>query len=171
MGTRNVEEVEGECDTCIYMNLALTDPICTSCRHGSHMPTTVTNYVSVTTEFCAECVHADLEPEKYPCVTCSHCTQDSSVSNFEKAVLVEDIVSTPSAAMDQQVGGDHYKEKDIQPFDVTYSNFGYEGIRASVCTKINKYLGRTKESHRQDIGKAIHCLQIQLQFLDKEEAA
>lgn len=73
------------------------------------------------------------------------------------------------SALDIQVGGDHYKTMGVQPFEATYANFGYEGLRAAVYTKVLKYLGRKKgDSHVQDIEKAIHCLQIQLEAARQE---
>jgi hypothetical protein len=75
------------------------------------------------------------------------------------------------SALDTQIGGGHYKKKGLQPFEMTFANYGYDGIQAAVYTKINKYLLREKGTHREDINKAIHCLQIQLEFLDKHEAA
>lgn len=75
-------------------------------------------------------------------------------------------VSNP---LDEQVGGTHYKDQGIQPFEITYANFGYEGIRASVYTKVNKYLTRTKGDHKENLEKAIHCLQIQLELLDRSK--
>lgn len=65
----------------------------------------------------------------------------------------------------RQVGGEHYKILAIQPFDLTLANFGYQGLRHAVYTKVNKYLGRDKgdfAKHINDIEKAIHCLEIQL---------
>jgi hypothetical protein len=73
------------------------------------------------------------------------------------------------SALKEQVGGDHYEKIGLQPFEITYKNFGYFGIRASVCTKVNKYMKREKGSHREDIEKAIHSLQCQLEFLDRHE--
>lgn len=66
-----------------------------------------------------------------------------------------------------QVGGDHYKDQGLQPFEITYANFGYAGIRASCYTKVNKYLVRDKNDHRENVEKAIHVLQIQLEYYDK----
>jgi hypothetical protein len=43
-------------------------------------------------------------------------------------------------------------------------------LRAAVYTKVNKYLARDKGSHIQDIEKAIHCLEIQLEAAKAEEA-
>jgi hypothetical protein len=63
-------------------------------------------------------------------------------------------------ARDKQVGGDHYKTLKIQPLEVTYLQFGYTGLLASVHTKVNKYLTRKKNDHIENIDKAIHCLQI-----------
>ena len=68
------------------------------------------------------------------------------------------------SALESQVGGDHYKNQGIQPFEITYKNFGYEGLQAAVYTKVNKYLTRDKGDHRENVEKAIHCLQIQLDY-------
>jgi hypothetical protein len=73
------------------------------------------------------------------------------------------------SALDEQIGGGHYKQQGLQPFEITYANFGYEGIRASVYTKVNKYLTREKGEHKENIEKAIHCLQIQLELLSREK--
>jgi hypothetical protein len=69
-------------------------------------------------------------------------------------------------ALDKQVAGDHYKSLGLQPLEMTYANFGYEGLKASVYTKVNKYLLRDKESEVKDIKKAIHCLEILLEKAD-----
>ena len=76
------------------------------------------------------------------------------------------------SALNEQVGGDHYKKQGLQPFEITYQNFGYFGLKASVFTKVNKYLTRDKagSDHRENIEKAIHSLQCQLEFLDRHEA-
>jgi hypothetical protein len=68
------------------------------------------------------------------------------------------------SALESQVGGDHYKNQGIQPFEITYKNFGYEGVQAAVYTKVNKYLTRDKGDHQENVEKAIHCLQIQLDY-------
>jgi len=73
------------------------------------------------------------------------------------------------SATDAQVGGDHYKNQGIQPLEATFKNFGYEGLRASIYTKVGKYLTREKGTHKQDIEKAIHVLQMQLEFFDRGE--
>lgn len=69
-------------------------------------------------------------------------------------------------SLNKQVGGRHYKTLGIQPFELTLANFGYRGLQAAVYTKVNKYLSRNKGTHQdhiQDIEKAIHCLEIQLE--------
>ena len=70
------------------------------------------------------------------------------------------------SALDKQVGSDHYKVLGIQPLECTYLNFGYEGLKAAVYTKVQKYLLRDKESEVEDIKKAIHCLEILLEKAD-----
>jgi len=69
-------------------------------------------------------------------------------------------------ALDTQVAGDHYKNQGLQPFEITFANFGYIGVQAAVYTKVNKYLTREKGIHRENLEKAIHCLQIQLELHD-----
>lgn len=57
-------------------------------------------------------------------------------------------------ANEQQVGGNHYKEKKIQPWDfITANNMGFlEG-------NIIKYVSRHKEKHGvEDLKKARHYL-------------
>jgi len=72
-------------------------------------------------------------------------------------------------ALDSQVGGDHYKHTTLQPFEITFANFGYVGVAASAYTKVNKYLIRDKGDHKENIEKAIHVLQIQLEFLAQSD--
>ena len=64
------------------------------------------------------------------------------------------------SSLDRQVGGDHYKSQRVEPLVLTYLNFGYEGLRASVYTKVNKYMTRDKGQHIENLEKAAHCLEI-----------
>ena len=68
--------------------------------------------------------------------------------------------TTTHEATTKQVGGDHYKDQGIQPLEITYLNFGYAGVKASLYTKVNKYLTRNKANEGEDIRKAIHCLEM-----------
>ena len=72
-------------------------------------------------------------------------------------------------ATDRQIDGEHYNNQAIEPLEATFLNFGYDGLRASIYTKVGKYLTREKGTHRQDITKAIHCLEMQLEFFDRSE--
>ena len=74
------------------------------------------------------------------------------------------------SAIDSQVDGNHYTDQGVQPVEITFQNFGYEGIRAALYTKVNKYLTREKGTHRKDITKAIHCLEMQVEFYDRHNA-
>jgi len=85
---------------------------------------------------------------------------------FNAAPDYQGIYTPPEtgSALESQVGGDHYKNQGVQPFEITYKNFGYEGLQAAVYTKVNKYLTRDKGDHQENVEKAIHCLQIQLDY-------
>jgi len=73
-------------------------------------------------------------------------------------------------AIESQVAGNHYKTLGIQPIEITFANFGYAGIKHACYTKVNKYLTREKGEHRENIEKAIHCLQMQLEFYDRGDS-
>jgi hypothetical protein len=74
-------------------------------------------------------------------------------------------------ALDTQVGGDHYTSMKQQPLEKTYLQYGYDGVKHSLYTKVDKYLTRDKGTDRVDIEKAIHCLQLQLAFYDRSNVA
>ena len=64
--------------------------------------------------------------------------------------------------LDEQIGGNHYKEMKIQPVEFIYAN-NIPFIEASVI----KYVCRHKNKNgKQDIEKAIHFLQqlIELEY-------
>lgn len=78
----------------------------------------------------------------------------------------------PDTPGNTQVGGDHYISMGVQPLEACYLNFGYEGLRASIYTKVLKYVGRKKgglAKHVDDIKKAIHCLEILLEKAKEEQ--
>jgi len=63
------------------------------------------------------------------------------------------------SARDRQVGGDHY-DKTIQPWDIidVYALDYYEGCAL-------KYLLRAKNDRVEDLKKAIHCLEREIELL------
>ncbi len=71
---------------------------------------------------------------------------------------VTEIVS--SSALDSQVGGDHYKNKGIQPVEYCYkNNLGF--LEANVVKYVSRHKDKNKE---QDILKAIHYCKFILEF-------
>jgi len=72
-------------------------------------------------------------------------------------------------ALEQQVGGSHYKECKIQPIEFIEANeLGFlEGGVVKRVTRHNKPTGKGE----QDIDKAIHELQLlkQLRYGDKQK--
>jgi len=67
-----------------------------------------------------------------------------------------------SAVKEKQVGGNHYRDHKIQPWDIIdeYGLNFYEG-------NILKYLLRKKGSRVEDIGKLIHYAEKELSNLEK----
>jgi hypothetical protein len=79
------------------------------------------------------------------------------------SIDTEEWMTRSSKANDEQYGGDHYKNKTIQPWDyITENNMGYlEGC-------IIKYVSRYKEKNGiEDLKKARHFLD---KLLEIEEA-
>lgn len=63
-------------------------------------------------------------------------------------------------ALDTQVGGGHYKDMVIQPAEYCQKN----GLNALESFTV-KYVSRHRSKNgRQDIEKAIHCLQLLLEI-------
>ena len=73
-----------------------------------------------------------------------------------------------SSPFDRQVGGNHYTDLKIQPLELTYANFGYSGLKASIYTKVNKYMTRNKDDEVQQLKKAAHCLHILIEKAEIE---
>ena len=74
-----------------------------------------------------------------------------------------DVLNEPhKSPADRQVGGNHYKERSMQPWDVIDAfNLGfYEG-------NVLKYLLRDKVNKKEDLEKAIHYLEKIIEGFDK----
>jgi hypothetical protein len=72
-------------------------------------------------------------------------------------------------ASDTQVGGTHYTSLKIQPLELTYLNFGYEGLKAAIYTKVNKYMLRKKDDEVGQLKKARHCLDLLIEKAELEK--
>lgn len=65
------------------------------------------------------------------------------------------------SALEQQVGGSHYKDVEIQPVQIAYS-IGATPLWLKVC----KYITRDKENKVEDFGKAIHCAALENDLME-----
>ena len=76
--------------------------------------------------------------------------------------VILDVLNEPhKSPADRQVGGNHYKEKSIQPWDVidAFDLGFYEG-------NVLKYLLRDKGNKKEDLEKAVHYLEKIIEGLD-----
>ena len=62
--------------------------------------------------------------------------------------------------LQRQVGGSHYTDMKIQPFEFSMAN----GLNACQHTAI-KYITRTKGDRIEDLNKAIHTLEIYIEMI------
>ena len=72
------------------------------------------------------------------------------------------------AAMQQQVGGTHYKDLGIQPLELTLKNMGFLAFEGACYTKINKYMIRNKDNKVEQLKKAQHVLSMWIEEAEKQ---
>ena len=72
------------------------------------------------------------------------------------------------AAMQQQVGGTHYKELVVQPLELTLKNMGFLAFEGACYTKINKYMIRNKDNKVEQLKKAQHVLSMWIEEAEKQ---
>ena len=73
------------------------------------------------------------------------------------------------AAMQQQVGGTHYKELVVQPLELTLKNMGFLAFEGACYTKINKYMIRNKDNKVEQLKKAQHVLSMWIEEAEKQQ--
>lgn len=63
------------------------------------------------------------------------------------------------AANDQQIGGDHYQRKAVQPWDAMQAWLSPEGFREYLRGNVIKYMARCWDKNKvEDLQKARHYL-------------
>lgn len=88
----------------------------------------------------------------------SHLMRDRQTAGSLEELLSE--YDKNYRADSQQIGGDHYKNKSIQPWDVMESWMGKEGFAFYLQGNVLKYISRYKEKNGlEDLKKAKHYLE------------
>lgn len=73
--------------------------------------------------------------------------------------IVHPSMTTPPKANDVQVGGSHYKEMGVQPWDVMEAVLTREEFIGYLRGNIIKYAMRQGRKDENDAGKALHYMQ------------
>ena len=66
-----------------------------------------------------------------------------------------------SNALEQQVGGTHYKDMKMQPAELAYKVGG-----SPMFCKLAKYLTRDKGERVDNLNKALHCIALENEMID-----
>ncbi len=74
--------------------------------------------------------------------------------NAKEGIYFYDDSMSPAANASKQIGGNHYSKHTIQPWDIV-DEYQLDHYRATAI----KYILRDKRNQREDIQKAIHCLE------------
>jgi hypothetical protein len=82
-------------------------------------------------------------------------------------VIVEEEEEDKGSALDTQVGGDHYKDYKMQPMEIAY-DYKLSPALAHCLPYILRY---KKKNGKQDLEKAIHCLQLAIELEYGEQDA
>jgi len=70
-------------------------------------------------------------------------------------------------ASSYQVGGEHYKNLKVQPWDFMESIFTHEEFTGFLKGCIIKYVSRKKYNSLEDIKKARHCIEKLIEVMEK----
>lgn len=69
-------------------------------------------------------------------------------------------IDSAKSALKRQVGGDHYSKMAIQPTEYCYKN-----KLLALPSAVIKYVSRYKDKNgKDDLLKAIHCLELLIEF-------
>ncbi len=88
----------------------------------------------------------------------------------EQPVLTRKEIIAKSKAFGVQEGGTHYTDQELQPLEATYLRYGLVGLKASIHTKVDKYISRKKDDEVGQLKKAHHCLAILVEITELEKA-
>lgn len=73
--------------------------------------------------------------------------------------MAEDQGNVIRSVSDTQIGGNHYKDLPIQPWEVYEAWFGREGFESFLACNVLKYIARYKKKNGiEDLRKARHYL-------------
>lgn len=75
----------------------------------------------------------------------------------------------PVAALEVQVGGNHYKSQKIQPIEFIAAN-GLDFFQGNVIKYVTRRKGDT-EKRLEDLNKAKHYIDLYMDFIKKGELA
>lgn len=81
----------------------------------------------------------------------------SHINHGEKDMIWDPVSDNP---MDVQIGGGHYKDMAIQPFEFSMKNKQNPG-QATVIKYVSRYQSK---GGRQDLEKAIHVIQMMIEL-------
>lgn len=119
--------------------------------------------------YCDSCKRLTLH-RRYCCgFKCEDCNRDVL---FSGRVIYEGDASvvkeSSGSALQVQVGGDHYKSQELQPYEIKARTFTSEELWGFCKGSVMDYLARDKSDRREDIEKAIHHLQLYLELSKPE---
>lgn len=78
-------------------------------------------------------------------------------------------IISKSICFGTQEDGSHYTDMQLQPLQACYLRYGLEGLRASIHTKIDKYISRKKNDDVVQLKKAAHCMSILVEIAELEQ--
>lgn len=121
---------------------------------------------------CSTCLHMPTSTRDTPCCECSRFNSQSETDNWSaRPELVARRVdasnpATPANPLGVQVGGNHYKNRVIQPVEYSHAN-KLNGLEASIVKRITRWRDKPAETRFQDLEKIKHEVDLLIELEKK----
>ena len=102
-------------------------------------------------------VSSEVDVTKICTATCAACGHTLCWMDF--SIREDNRIKGPSAALDVQIGGNHYKDYAIQPIEFFMAN----NLTYEVCSVIKYVMRHQNKNGREDLEKAKHTIDIMIE--------
>jgi hypothetical protein len=149
------------CNTCEHYTVEADDPPCRDCRSYAKWRSATGNFGAAEPEQSRSL--DDATPEEWNLASRTVLAQETAQPrrvNLEPKVTVPeqrrvDVTKLAQDPLKAQVGGDHYKNRAIQPVVYSHAN-KLNGLEASIVKRITRWRDKPAETRFQDLEKIKH---------------
>ena len=120
-------------------------------------------------KLCSTCLHMPTSTRDAPCKDCLRFNETNLIDSWtpRPGAVIE--ITKPSDAanpLNAQVGGNHYKNRVIQPVEYSHAN-KLNGLEASIVKRITRWRDKPAETRFQDLEKIKHEVDLLIELEKK----